>query len=67
MFIIEFLVCVRLQDCAVLIDIPRSKHKTEEECMKVAYVKAFELIDLYKQLSPEVNFKCIKEISENLI
>ena len=65
MFIIEFMICLSVQDCTILVDVPRSMHRTQEDCLKVAYIKSLELAALNRQFNPEVTFRCVETSSKD--
>jgi len=65
MFIIEFMICLSVQDCTILVDVPRSMHRTQEDCLKVAYIKSLEFADLNRQFNPEINFRCVETFNKD--
>lgn len=63
MFIIEFTLCLSLNECITpIVDVPRSKHETYDACMQVAYYKALELYTMNQRPNLTVSYKCIPEI-----
>lgn len=64
MFVIEFLLCFPLQECIPVVDKPRTKHETAEDCLQIAYYKSLELEMMNRQLNPNVQFRCVKEEDE---
>jgi hypothetical protein len=63
MFVIEFALCLALQECiSPIVDKPRSRHETYETCMQVAYYKAIELYTLNERPDLVVTYKCIPEL-----
>lgn len=67
MFVIEFLLCFPLQECIPVVDKPRTKHETIDNCLQIAYYKSLELEIMNKQLNPEVKFRCVKEEEQSEI
>lgn len=62
MFVIEFVLCLSLNNCiAPIVDKPRSRHETYEACMQVAYYKALELYMMNERPDLTVSYKCIPE------
>jgi hypothetical protein len=63
MFVIEFALCLALQECiSPIVDKPRSRHETYETCMQVAYYKAIELYTLNERPDLVVTYKCMPEL-----
>jgi hypothetical protein len=63
MFVIEFALCLALQECiSPIVDKPRSRHEKYETCMQVAYYKAIELYTLNERPDLVVTYKCIPEL-----
>jgi hypothetical protein len=62
MFVIEFALCLALNECiAPIVDVPRTRHKTQEECMSVAYIKALELYALNERPDLTIKYICLSE------
>lgn len=63
MFVIEFALCLSLNECiAPIVDKPRSRHETYEACMQVAYYKALELYMMNQRPDLTVTYNCVPEI-----
>jgi hypothetical protein len=63
MFVIEFALCLSLNECiAPIVDKPRSRHETYEACMQVAYYKALELYMMNERPDLTVTYNCVPEI-----
>jgi hypothetical protein len=63
MFVIEFALCLSLNECiAPIVDKPRSRHETYEACMQVAYYKALELYMMNERPNLTVTYNCVPEI-----
>lgn len=62
MFVIEFALCLGLNECiAPIVDKPRSRHETYEACMQVAYYKALELYTMNQRPDLTVKYMCRPE------
>ena len=63
MFVIEFALCLSLNECiAPIVDKPRSRHETYEACLQVAYYKALELYMMNQRPDLTVTYNCVPEI-----
>ena len=62
MFVIEFALCLGLNECiAPIVDKPRTRHETYEACMQVAYYKALELYTMNQRPDLTVKYTCLLE------
>jgi hypothetical protein len=62
MFVIEFALCLGLNECiAPIVDNPRTRHETYEACMQVAYYKALELYTMNQRPDLTVKYTCLPE------
>ena len=63
MFVIEFILCLAVNECiAPIVDKPRSRHETKEACMQVAYYKALELYMMNQRPDLTVSYNCVSEL-----
>lgn len=63
MFVIEFVLCLAINECIEpIVDKPRSRHETYEACMQVAYYKALELYMMNQRPNLTVSYSCVPEL-----